>query len=187
MEGKPKRRGCTGCLIAVLVVVALLALGYGLIRFGVVKRLGLTKARPPEVMLAAPPERETAREISEVLTLAGMPEEGVEVHVLKTVEDRTVAVIMLDEAGGFDVDQLLNADTDSEWLDELLDGDLLIEEGVDRLGVNYYDKDGKTVFTFTAETDKLQQYADGEIDEEEMLGEIMGYADPAAIARELRP
>ncbi|NLG29225.1 MAG: hypothetical protein GX557_15045 [Chloroflexi bacterium] len=186
MERPKRRRGCFGCLTALLVLVLLLAGWIVAVRSGLLIKLGL-KESVAERVLAGPPDRAASAAVMEMLAQSGMNTQGVDVWVLPMAgQSGSLAMVTLDASQGFDLQKMLNATGNGEDVGGLFNEDALEDLNVTRLAFDYVNSEGKSIVTLTAPVQALKEASESE-DEHALVKALMGRVDVPGLVREVTP
>lgn len=173
-----KKGGCLrGCLITILVVLAVLAVPLVLI-LRVPQALGIWKSHP-EALLGQPPDPSIGRAITADLEAAGQPTTAMRVYLFSTARGERIAYAMADTSSGFAFRASADGERDPvlDLLVHLATTNASAESGVTRVAINFLDYKGDSVLIVTASVEDIVAYSNGETSESTFLGQIDGWAD----------
>ncbi|OGN99890.1 MAG: hypothetical protein A2Y90_03605 [Chloroflexi bacterium RBG_13_52_12] len=165
---KGKARKSRGCLIVLLIVVIILAVG-AIIIFRVPEKIGLVKS-PAEKLYTQPNDAEKAAIVMESFQAAGLNTQGVEVYVMPVAgTDHNTALIVLDASKGFSFNSSGITDPIDDFIAVAVQAQ---QQGINRAAVTYYDEKGKELLTVTVPTGDVVAYSQGGLTDRQLMENV---------------
>ena len=176
MAAAPRRRRGRGCLIALLIVLAIILIPTALI-LRVPQALGIWKSQPA-IVFGQTPNPVLGAAILADLQAGGFPTRGMFLWVFREPgSDRRIAYAMLDPASGFEFRNEAEGDPILDLLGALATVPAADGANVERVAVNFQGDEGRTLMIVTASGADARAYASGSLAANAFLGRIDGWVD----------
>jgi hypothetical protein len=179
-EEPKKRHRLRGCCLGTLIVLLLIC-GAGVFVSPLPQRWGLRRS-PAEKAFVPEPDRGPAVALTAELQEAGVDTTGLYLYVLPYEEQEGgVLYAVLDGASGFGFARSGDSEPLLDYMTMLAESEAAQRAGVQRIAVDYRDRDGQQVAVLTASSESVLAFGRGEMPLETFMQELEGKVDVVSI------
>jgi len=153
--------------------------------FKIPERLGIIKS-PTEQLLSQTPDPDAAKKLTEELKKTGISTQGLKVYVIPYKgREGSLAFAVLNASEGFNLQNSGN-DVIMNSMKLLAVSNAAKQNHIQRVAVDYRNKDGKSLITLTASTEAISSFALGKINQEQFMKEVEGMFNLPELIKEAK-
>lgn len=173
---KKKHWFLKGCLIFFVLLIVLIGSAFAM-AFRLPQKWGIVKS-PAEKVFDDTPDRTSAKKVTAELKKSGMSTKGLDVYVLPLKDGSgEVAVVTLDASQGFAFSGTAGGDPFLGTMAAIAKTQLTNNATLKRVALDYKDETGATIFSATAPTGPILDFANGKISRDIFMKSIDGRLD----------